>query len=424
MLTDDSQLKQLSQEQVDKNLHYLSYLGKVYQKHLSKDTPVYVTGSVALHRATAPREAWNFSDMDTLVPNTRIDNLDKRVKQVEHACLELNGKFHSIYFALHQQSDIGMRDVLAKGVCKLNNSGDAINTNVKLIPKISTIFSSDSVVQHLKNCKAPSVIVYPADDPSKFLVPDNRWLKNLRQKYLPKGLYNDDTSDNKGNKLSRDTFNKYVPRGYLLNASSASNPFGDVDINNNVDVKANNQDNTQANTAYTAPISASSPVSSAPELSLSLAKDIKEQEWRSAVTAKIHYRAGAAWRNLRIGQGVGMIGLGLGFGLGLTFNKSLPKNKLLHFSLTAVPIGLGLYIIEQPSQCAKQHQIAGAGYSGLENEWKYLHNKLVNKRIRYDIAESQTLYLLREKAKLDKRSPNAPEFWKRGVIDQIKHKYV
>lgn len=362
------QFHQLSEHEANHRLNKLDIIGDVYQKYLV-NIPIYVTGSVALHRIIAPRENWNFPDMDMLIPGTSKQNLEARIDKTRAACNELGGTFQSIHYALREEGEINMRDVLVKGICRLPDKS--------VVPQISTIFSNESLETYLKNAKPPSVIAYEAKNPNKFIVGNHRWLKHLRERYiLPMSL------SGVSAKAQNLLYLKYGPRGFLMN--SGSKP---VTLDKNTD-------NTDM-----------------------LLKNINEQQWRSMVTSKIHYRAGSAWRNLRIGEGfaVGSVGIFMAC--------RGPYHPYLRFPIAILSLTLAAAITEQPSKRADEHQRAGARYGGLEREWALLRTKLLEKRIRYDWADSQTMYLQRKKEIIDMKSPNAPEYWKKGVISELSHKH-
>ena len=74
---------------------------------------------------------------------------------------------------------------------------------------------------------------------------------------------------------------------------------------------------------------------------------------------------------------------------------------------------------EQPSERAKEHQYAGAKYLAFQRECNSLLNRARHGRIRLDSLDAQVLYLQNKKSELDATSPNAPTWWKNGVIKEM-----
>lgn len=375
MMKEIPQFYQLAKEDAQHIHEHIDNISHTYQKHLGVKTPIYVTGSVALHRAIAPWENWIFNDMDTLVPNTmNVTQFEARLQCLKHACQDLNGSFSVIYYAVREGGEMGMQDVWGKAICQFDHKS--------IIPRITTIFTDTPLSTHLENAKPPAVVAYPATNPDHFILADHRWLGSLHDRRLP--AHAKLTSIDK-------TQLKYSPRGFYV-----SQWFGHYNngllLNMDKDKDKNEHEQDQ------------------------LFATIKEAQWRNAVTAKIHYNAGAAWRNLRLFQGAMITLVGLYCAIISNFNLDVV------LVLAIISICLGIMIVETPSKTATSHQRAGAKYGGLEREWALLRTRVETGRVRYDWADAQAINLQRRKSKLDARSPNAPTLWKRGVIAELSHK--
>ena len=355
---------QLSKKGAKRIQERIEEIENVYQKCLGNKTRLYITGSIPLHAVIAPQEKWRFKDMDTLIPNiTNSIQLKDRIQRVKQACSDLNGKFRAIHYALREGGDIAMKDVLAKTVCQFDKG---------VIPRVTTVFTDTSLAKHLEGAKPPAVVAYAANARNEFIILDHRWLRALSERRLPPNF-----------RLSSNAQLKYGPRGFINDKwlGNAEPPSAALMSNKE------SQDRLFAT--------------------------IEEAQWRNAVTAKVHYRAGAAWRDARLFQG-GMIAL-----TGLYFSAISTKFKI---PVAFFSLGLGMAIAEMPSAKATAHQRAGAGHSALEREWALLQTKLKEGRVRYDWADARAINLQRRKSKLEATSPNAPTFWKQGVKAELAHK--
>jgi hypothetical protein len=380
------QFHQLSRKRAQEIKERVEKIGRIYQKHLGIDVPIFITGSVIVHRAIAPLENWPpFDDMDTLVPKTKnAAQLKERMKRVRRACHELKGAFHAIHYAIRDQGHVGMRDVLAKGVCRFDDTS--------MIPRVTTVFTNTSLATQLKGAKPPAIIACPASAPDHFIVSDHRWLRSLRDRRFPPHYRSTSLSEE-----SQDAQQlSYGPRGFLMeqwlgrfDKNKPKHGGGDDAKNRGEESK------TQKDRIFAS---------------------IDEAQWRLAVTAKIHYRAGAAWRDMRLLQG-GMITIA-----GLHYAATTKSMSRFRLPFAILSLCVGAWIVENPSAMAAAHQTAGAQYGALEREWALLRTRIQERRVRYDWADAQAINLQRRKTKLDGESPNAPEFWKQGVITELRHK--
>ena len=382
------QFHQLPKEEAKRIHEHIDRLASTYQKHLGVDVPIYVTGSVALHRAIAPQENWIFDDMDTLVPETmNMTQFQERIECLKRACQELNGSFRVLYYAAREGGKIGMQDVWGKAICQFDQKSD----QKSIIPRITTVFTDTSLTTHLQNAKPPAVMAYAAANPDQCILSDHRWFSSLSNRRLPE-------HSQLGSLSSAQL--KYGPRGFYINQW-----LGDYN-NEKKNEHAKNHKNEHSEDHK----------NEHSEDQDQLFKTIKEAQWRNAVTAKIHYNAGAAWRNLRLFQGA-MITL-----IGLYYATMSNLNLDTILVLTFISFCLGTLIAETPSQAATLHQRAGAEYGALEREWALLSSRAKEGRVRYDWADAQAINLQRRKSEIDAKSPNAPSFWKSQVIKELAHK--
>jgi hypothetical protein len=339
-----------------------------YQHHLS--VTLYMTGSVALQRAIAPYEKWHFEDMDELITGiSSREEFDRHALSVQKACHQLGGETKILYYPLRECGKEEMKNVIGKVICLFSKDilpGIAFR-------KINVTFITGTFADHIRDAKPPAVVLYEASKPNVVIIPNHRWFRMLTKRQLPSYDYKKDDDS---------IITKYAQRGFHPLVADESKRTG--------------SDYTHVPKDQ-------------------IVTEIKEQKWRAAVTAKIHYRAGAAWR---LAQNI------------VSISALLME---IVFTLEFRPVGLvslygsiifAWFMAQYPNRNAREHQRAGARYAGLENEWRLLYSKIEQGRIRLDWADSQTQLLQREKCKLDRISPNSPEFWKKGVISEIKHKYL
>lgn len=344
-----------------------------YQKQMSDETNFHVTGGLALFQAlslnkkTPIGEAWQIRDMDTLVSQIKTpEELQVKVSQIKSTCeIDLGGAFHSIYYTGQENGKPGMRDVLAKGMCRMPKNS--------LIPTVSTVFIDDSIKDHLAGAKPPACIAYSPKNPTQLILPDHRYLRPLMERRLPEHL---------NMKNSGSAQLKYGPRGYDM-----TEWLGDYESPTEGEIKPEQKDR--------------------------LFKSIEEAQWRTSVTAKIHYKAGATWRNLRYVQAIGITVTGL------YYARSVPKAFKLPIMIGS--IGLGSIVAEIPSYKAQQHQQVGAKYGALEREWSLLKTQLKENRVMFAWGDAKHTNLYRHKAEIDGQL-NAPDFWKKIAIGELINK--
>ena len=127
---------------------------------------LYVTGSVALHRAVGDRESWRFSDIDLLATNVTFeapkmaaDDVTQVVvvERLGRTCAELGGRFSATRYlrgdAVTEEDAAGerhaMRDLVAKTKCQLPASP------VEPPRTVNVALSDASLEHHLRNAKEP-----------------------------------------------------------------------------------------------------------------------------------------------------------------------------------------------------------------------------------------------------------------------------
>ena len=255
-------------------------IGKVYQRHLGSDNPIYVTGSVALYRAIAidGKEQWQLKDMDTFVPNTTNDNLKQRGQSIRAACKELGGRWQMIHYALTHQNSAGMLDVIAKSKCSLSSF------------TVSTIFSNSPISKHLENAKPPAVVAYEANDPSTLIVADNHRLKHLSKRQIVSAQ-----------PLDLQTLSKYSPRGFYAIDEKYVGAMRDL---NTVETDGKTVEIDRKT------IEINKKIVQREDLKGSMDRIMKEERG-SFITAKIHFRTSSAWKNLHLAQGIFTSSVGL-----------------------------------------------------------------------------------------------------------------
>ena len=145
-----------------------------------------------------------------------------------------------------------------------------------------------------------------------------------------------------------------------------------------------------------------------------LLKISADHQWRTKLTAKIHYRTGAAWRNVRIAQGV----LASGALAGCAYVALPPRFRPAIFA-AALAFAPCLGGARPETGRERAHQRAGADYRHLGDDWKLLSAYLAAGAIRLDKAHVHASVLLDRGRRLDRLHPNAPELFKAGVAADI-----
>lgn len=386
---------------------------RTYQEALGPDALLHITGGAALHAAVADQEAWSFEDLDGRISDIRDRvHLKRLMDNTRVACANLGGCYSSIIYAAQKEGGTNeMRDVLAKTTCILPQPLTAV------FPKVNIIFTDTPLAEHFRGAKPPAGIVYAASDPTTFIVNDNHWLRSLRNRRLPPTAKRLSLADRAAMQI------KYGPRGWLLDpllaspcppssSSLSSSPPSSCTFHT---VVPSPPSSCTFHTVVPSPSSSSS----SRDQEDRLLKHIAKQQWRAAVTAKIHWRTSAAYRNLRFAEGMAIAG-----SLGASSLFSAPK---LSLRVKAPFVGLSLvagsaFVEFFPNRNAVAHQRAGARYGGLESEWALLHTQLCEARIRFDTADAHAANLHRRKTIVDRLSPNAPDFFKPGVVADLEHR--
>ena len=372
----------------------------VYAHHLGEvGAQIALTGSAALHRDIAPRENWRFDDGDTLVALTAPDNLAQRLHRTERACRALGGRFRSFAYAFPEGGKAGMRDVLGKAVCEFDRPLQGSRSLSRpYVPRVTTTFIAGPLGDHLKHAVAPSAVAYTA--PSELVVANHRWNKCLT--------------------------NRTVLSPSLASADEARLKFGGRGFW--IDPARGPDDPPCAPRPAVPPRPPAPNVVSAARAETQVAgraalqasellRHIEKKQRAALVTAKIHYRAGAAWRNLRIAEGLTLAATGV-----LVLRRSVLFRSIRLRVATALTLtAAGAWLAEFPSGRAAMHQRAGADYGALEHEYSVLRAQLLGRRVRLDWADAQAVNLQRRKARLDRRTPNAPEWFKAAVKRDLRH---
>jgi hypothetical protein len=363
----------------------LRHVLRVHQRHLGADVPLYLTGSVALQQAIAPREQWRAPDLDLTAPDTSPQKVPERIAAARAACAELRGRFTALRYVVPSASSPTMRWVLAKTVCERTTGPSAFDA---LPPRVGVVFTQWPV---LRGAKSPSVVAFAASDLSTAFVPDNRWMRCLRARRLP--WVSRETEVER-----REAAHKYGPRGFA-NERVRRRDGAICDATSAVQVR------------HTAPITDRSPSAAG------LLRTVNEEQWRATVTSKIHYRVGAAWVRVRCAESVA---LAVGGSFLALRHARTPWARTLGAIVATTSAAV---LAERPSAVAQRHQRAGAAYAALEREWARLRGRLHERRVRLDWAEAEAVDLQRRKALVDRRSPNAPGgWWKRSVLAEVAHK--
>lgn len=400
-----------------------------YRRHVQDvgGAELYVTGSVALHRlihghTDAATRKWQLHDMDTLVTLSSTQHVEQAVAAVRQACRELDGQFSALYFASHIQNhrtrtlDGSMRDVLAKCKCK------SAREQHRLYPTVSTVFIAGSPLDHLKGTKAPALALYRAGSPDdEVWVANHSSLASIRDQHVSTHGWN--MRDQEAAQI------KYGGRQFSFGRYRWHVNKWDVP-------PAKNEASEDKHVHPPSAVAAASPPRGATEFE-QLDAHLPEQQWRTLVTSKIHYRAGAAWRNLQLVQSLTLAILGTAMGVLVLGMKNahaattrlpsvpllLPTARIIVCSGTGVSVGI--WSLDTNASRAKEHQKAGARYAGLEREYALLRRRrLSSTPTQADMqwVDAHAINLQRRKTRLDARSPNAPEFWKSSVLADLAHK--
>ena len=493
----------------------LADIDAVVAAHQAAVEPValYVTGSVALHRAVGDREAWRFSDIDLLatnvtggiagaaagvpkmVPqvatNVAADDVTQVVERLGRTCAKLGGRFSATRYlrgdAATEEDAAGerhaMRDLVAKTKCQLPLSPPPVGLLRSPPPpkpwsplrkprtgKVSSVeppppppssppppswsspraprtvnvaLSDASLEHHLRNAKEPARVAYSARDPHVILAPNTAWLRNARQRKL----IGEDASD-------LETRFKYVPRGWMATGvgdkAICGGDSGDDDSDRPRERKDTEggssgrcRDENEIKSCEAGPaarlakqptgparqrtaqrtqaLAASLPVTDGTTPSDTLLKISADHQWRAKLTAKIHYRTGAAWRNVRIAQGV--LASGALAGCAYALLPPRPANRPRGFRLAIFAAALAfapcLGAALPATGRERAHQRAGSDYRHLGDDWKLLSAYLAAGAIRPDKAHVHASVLLDRGRQLDRLHPNAPELFKAGVVADI-----
>jgi hypothetical protein len=526
----------------------LADIDAVVAAHQAAVEPValYVTGSVALHRAVGDRESWRFSDIDLLatnvtggiagaaagvpkmVPqvatNVAADDVTQVVERLGRTCAKLGGRFSATRYlrgdAATEEDAAGerhaMRDLVAKTKCQLPLSPPPVGLLRSPPPpkpwsplrkprtgKVSSVeppsslpppswsspraprtvnvaLSDASLEHHLRNAKEPARVAYSARDPHVILAPNTAWLRNARQRKL----IGEDASD-------LETRFKYVPRGWMATGvgdkaicggggggggdddgrpierkvteggssgrcrdeneiksceagpaarlakrpswpakqptGPAKQPTGPTKQPTGPTKQPTGLTNRPAGpakrrtTQRTQALAASLPVMEGTTPSDTLLKISADHQWRAKLTAKIHYRTGAAWRNVRIAQGV--LASGALAGCAYALLPPRPANRPRGFRLAIFAAALAfapcLGAALPATGRERAHQRAGSDYRHLGDDWKLLSAYLAAGAIRPDKAHVHASVLLDRGRQLDRLHPNAPELFKAGVVADI-----
>jgi hypothetical protein len=329
-------------------------------------------------------------------------DVDKHLVGLRSACATLGGAFTAFRY-VDPKRGTNRPELVAKTKCRLKRRHSA-----PLVPVVSTMLTDEPFAAYMRSVKPPSVVAYRASEPHEVLVPNHTWPRALETRRIPRRVFRAmRASDKDAMQLG------HAARGWVADANPAFDSFAERH-----GMRARSKPPYRTVAAVAAVVEQHTR-SRATDVTFEtekrrLLQRLQKYEWRAAVTAKAHYRAGAAWRNLRLAQGAAIAGAGA--------YVALCQVAALRLPIAVASLLVGSLVTERPSALAETHQRAGARYSGVEMEYGTLAARLRHGRVRIAWAEAYAMNIQRRKTRLDARSPNAPDYFAESAKRDLRHR--
>jgi hypothetical protein len=280
------------------------------------------------------------------------------------------------------------------------------------IPVVSTMLTDEPFANYMRGVKPPSVVAYRVSNPTEVLVPNHTWPRALEARRLPHRAFQAMKSrDKEAMQLSG------AARGWVADANPAFDSFPERSVTH---VRGSRPYSTKKRTGAGERTGTGKRTGTGTKRvtfeteKRRLLERLTKYEWRAAVTAKAHYRTGAAWQKFRLAQGATIAATGL--------HVAFRYGRGLQLPVAALSVLAGSIVAEYPSALAETHQRAGARYSAIEMEYGTLAARLQHGRVRIAWAEAYTMNVQRRKARVDRQSPNAPDYFAESVKRHLRHR--